>query len=167
VKRTLAILIITVVMLVAALVISSFSAPKVTVFCSSPVVTANGTRFPQVHLTLDVTNQAARAVILNVVAVERHFSTGWVADMPYPHIPLLLGNVPANSTLRLSSYDFPYEPVPTRLRVSVELEATPFQKAQFALGRLWTNLRGRGHYKQFWITNLTVPSYEITTTETP
>jgi len=169
VKRMLAILIIAVVTLVAAVIISSCHAPNTTVFFSSPVVATNGTTFQQLKLTYDVTNKAARAVFLEVAAVERHSSAGWVADTQVlaAHEFGTLGRVGANGIARLS-YQFPYQPgSQTRLRVSVAPEATAVQKAHIALQKLWANLRGQGHYKPLWFTTLFVPSYEVTTPGTP
>jgi hypothetical protein len=165
VKRKLTILAFVVATIVAALVISSSRGIKTTVFFSQPYAQTNG---PMLKLTFDVTNTANRAVFLQVAAIERHSTSAWLSDtqaLPADTF-LTLGKVGANGNARLS-FELLHEPVRTRLRVVVCPDATAVQKAQFAMHRLWANVRGQAQHKQLWIGNLAVPSYQVVTPEIP
>lgn len=121
-----------------------------------------------VKTAFDVTNSAPRAVFLQVVAIERHRESGWITDTQA--LPAntfrTLGKVKAGGIAHLS-FELPQDSAPSRLCVSVAPDATVLQTARFALLRGWETIRGRAHYRQFWVNNLAVPSYRIMTPEIP
>ncbi len=168
VKRKLAILAMVVVAMVLAVVCISSRGTKTKVFFSPPIAETNGATPSMLKLTFEVTNTAARAVFLQVAAIERQNASGWLSDtqaLPADTFRTL-GKVGANGTARLSC-ELPHAPVPTRLRVLVSPDATVLQKAQFALRRFWGNVQGQGQYKQLWFSNLAIPSYQVLTPEIP
>ena len=119
-------------------------------------------------LTFDVTNTADRAVFLQVAAIERYSTPAWISDTQA--LPAgtfrTLGKVGTNAKARLS-FELPHDLASTRLQVLVSPDATVVQKAQFAMLRLWANMRGLGQHKQLWFGNLAVPSYQVVTPEIP
>src|SRR5262245_44636410 len=151
--------------MVVAVVISSSRGAKTTVFFSPPRAETNG---PMLKLTFDITNTAARSVFLSVAAIERRSTSSWLSDTQAfaANTFLTLGKVGADATARLS-FELLHEPGPTRLRVLVSPDATAVQKAQFAMQRLWMNVRDQGQFKQLWFSNLAVPSYQVVTPEIP
>jgi|ERR1035441_60123 hypothetical protein len=175
-KLKVIILLIVAVVILVALGVSSLGRTQPRVSLSTVQVVTNGVMpSPLAHtkpneiwmkITFYVTNTASRAVALQVAAVERKSGSLWNADtqaLPVHHFSEL-GKVGANETTECS-YVLPYEPEPSRLRVLVSPDATTAQIAQFAMSRFWANVRGQGHYKQFWFSNLVVPSYQVLTPE--
>ncbi len=154
---------------VAALVVTILLCPskdtRVTVsFSPAHVEITNGT---SMRVTFEVTNTAGRTVYLQVAAIQRQGASGWVADTNTLPTGMWdpLGNVGAQRTIRVT-YEMPYRPMRTRLQVLVAPQATPVQKAQFALRRLWADVRYRRHYTQFWFgDSLAIPSYRVLTPE--
>ena len=175
-KQKLLILFVVGAVIVIGLVVSSSLRTQPMVSLSTVQVATNGVMQPPLaestradetwmKVTFYVTNNASRAVALQVAAVERK-SDLWIADtqaLPAHHYSEL-GQVEANGATECS-FVLPYETVPTRLRVLVSLEATTHQKALFAFRRFWANIRGRGSYKQLWFHDLFIPTYQVTTSE--
>jgi len=136
-----------------------------TVFFSTAQADTNAT---QVKLRFYATNTAARGVALQVCAIERKDGSVWLADtQAHPANTFgSLGSLEARGHKQLT-FQFPYAPGQTRLRVLVSPRATTLQKARFALRRWWANVRGQATHKRFWFSNLAVPTYEVIGPETP
>jgi len=166
-KRKLIILGIVVVTMLVILVVVSLLPTESTVFFSTAQAETNGTTPPMLKVAFYVTNTAGRAVFL-LAAIERNRNSVWLADtQSFPAGSWRpFGKVEPNDTARLS-FEFPHEVVQTRLRVLVAPEATTLQKTQSALRRLWKKSRSQGNYKQLWLDDLFVPTYEIVTPEIP
>ena len=117
-----------------------------------------------------VTNTASRWVFLQVAVFETNNGTAWIADTEVLSAKTYrtLGRIGPQDVTRLSvAFDVSREPVRSRLRVLVSQEATSLQKGQFAFRRFWANVRGQGKFKEYWVSNLGVPAYEVVTPEIP
>jgi len=165
-KLVILVMVVTAILIVS--ITNSSVGTKNTISFSKPRAETNGTTRPSLKVSFDVTNTASRLVFLQVAAIERRSASAWLADTQAipAHTYRTLGTVGPHGTARLS-FELACEQATTRLRVSVSPSATPVQKTQFALCRLWANLRGQGNYKQLWFSDLVVPTYEVVSPELP
>jgi hypothetical protein len=169
VKRKLTILgIVLATALLAMIVLLSIPTPRPPVFFSTAEAQTIESPPPMRKVTFYATNTASRPVFLQVAAIETNSGSTWIADtqaLPAQTFRTL-GKVKASETARLS-VELPLGPVRNRLRVLVSPDATILQKTQFAVRRLWANLRGQGNHRQLWVDKLAIPAYEIVTPEIP
>jgi hypothetical protein len=154
--------------LVAMLVILAIPATRPSVFFSAAEAQTIESPPPTRKVTFYATNTASRPVFLQVAAIETNSGPTWIADtqaLPAQTFRTL-GRVKASETARLSVV-LPLGPGRSRLRVLVSPDATILQKTQFAVRRLWANLRGQGNHRQLWVDKLAIAAYEVVTPEIP